>query len=53
MAKQLNVNLAFTADTGKAKAQLQDLQNQLTRLMNTGVSTAGTFGITNSMIEAS
>ena len=32
MAKQLNVNLAFTADTGKAKAQLQDLQKQLTNL---------------------
>lgn len=35
MAKQLNVNLAFTADTGRAKAQLQDLQNQLTKIINT------------------
>lgn len=35
MAKQLNVNLAFTADTGKAKAQIQDLQNQLTKLVTT------------------
>ena len=34
MAKQLNVNLAFTADTGKAKAQLQDLQNQLNKVIN-------------------
>ena len=34
MAKQLNVNLAFTADTGKAKAQLKDLQNQLTQVIN-------------------
>jgi hypothetical protein len=25
--KQIGVNLSFTADTGKAKAQLQDLQN--------------------------
>ena len=33
MAKQLNVNLAFTADTGKAKAQLQSLQNQLQSLI--------------------
>ena len=29
MAKQLNVNLAFSADTSKAKAQLNDLQNAL------------------------
>lgn len=35
MAKRLNVNLAFTADTSKAKAQLQDLQSQLSNLMNT------------------
>lgn len=34
MAKQLNVNLAFTADTGRAKAQLKDLQNQLTQVIN-------------------
>ena len=32
MAKQLNVNLAFSADTGKVKMQLQDLQNQLQKL---------------------
>ena len=41
MAKQLNVNLAFTADTGKAKAQLKDLQNQLTNLINTTKKTDG------------
>ena len=34
MPKQLNVNLAFTADTSQAKKQLQDLQNQLTKLTN-------------------
>ena len=39
MAKQLNVNLAFTADTGQAKAQLQSLQNQLTQVIN--MPTAG------------
>ena len=39
MAKQLNVNLAFTADTSKARAQLQDLQTQLTKLsMGSGAS---------------
>ena len=34
MAKQLNVNLAFTADTSQAKAQLQSLQAQLSGLLN-------------------
>ena len=34
MAKQLNVNLTFTADTAKAKAQLRDLQSQLDGLIN-------------------
>jgi TP901 family phage tail tape measure protein len=32
MAQQLNVNLALTADTSNAKAQLQSLQKQLTDL---------------------
>ena len=41
MAKQLNVNLAFTADTGKAKAQLQDLQNQLNNLINKSSGSSG------------
>lgn len=42
MAKQLNqvnVNLAFNADTSKAKQQIQDLQNQLSSIIN--MSTAG------------
>lgn len=34
MAKQLNVNLGFTADTSQAAAQIQNLQNQLTSLLN-------------------
>ena len=38
MAKQLNVNLAFTADTSKAKAQIQDLQRQLSNLTNRSFS---------------
>ena len=33
MAKQLNVNLAMTADTSKAKVELQALQKQLDNLM--------------------
>ncbi len=35
MAKQLNVSLAFTADTSQAKSQLMDLQKQLTNILNT------------------
>lgn len=34
MSKQLNVNLGFTADTSQAAAQIQNLQNQLTGLLN-------------------
>ena len=51
MAKQLNVNLAFTADTGKAKAQLQELQNQLSKVINMpGTAVAG--GITEDIQKA-
>lgn len=38
MAKQLNVNLAFTADTGKAKAQIQELQNLLSQITYSGAT---------------
>ena len=48
MAKQLNVNLAFTADTGKAKAQLKDLQSQLNSLING----SGTNGMAGQITEA-
>ena len=41
MAKQLNVNLAFTADTGQARAQIQNLQSQLTSLINMPSSKIG------------
>ena len=34
MAKQLNVNLAFTADTSQAKAQLESLKTSLTNIGN-------------------
>ena len=52
MAKQLNVNLAFTADTGKVKAQLQDLQKSLTNLINTS-SLSKTNGFSDQLFEAS
>lgn len=51
MAKQLNVNLAFTADTSSAKRQLQDLQNQLTRLVSQPIASGK--GITKEIQEAS
>ena len=51
MAKQLNVNLAFTADTGKAKAQIQDLQKSLDHLI-TGVGKSGELGLTKDLVEA-
>ena len=54
MAKQLNVSLAFTADTSKAKAELQDLQKQLTQLTNAPVSNSGKgFFLTKEIQEAS
>lgn len=33
MAKQLNINMAFSADTSQAKKQIADLQTQLSNLM--------------------
>ena len=42
MAKQLNVNLAFTADTGKAKAQIQELQNLLNQIAYSGSTISST-----------
>lgn len=49
MAKQLNVNLAFSADTSKAKAQLASLQQQLSSLMSMPTSN---FPMTANIQEA-
>ena len=35
MAKQLNVNLAFGADTSKAKAAMEDLSRTLDKIQST------------------
>lgn len=53
MAKQLNVNLSMTANTSAAVAQLKQLQQQLTNLMNstTNVNNSS-FGITKEIQEA-
>ena len=49
MAKQLNVSLAFTANTGEAKAQLQDLQKQLNNILK---MPSNKLGITENIREA-
>ena len=53
MAKQLNVNLAFTADTTKVKSQLRDLQNQLTLLINNTNKNSGMLGFSEDIQKAS
>ena len=52
MAKHLNVNLAFNADTKQVKSQLQDLQNQLTKIMQISSQKSGSMGITKELQEA-
>ena len=51
MAKQLNVNLAFTADTKQVEQQLNNLRNQLTKLINTAPS-SGFSGFTKELQTA-
>ena len=45
MAKQLNINLAFTADTAKAKQQIADLQKTLSELTSKNMATNNLFNI--------
>lgn len=52
MAKQLNVNLAFTADTGAAKAQMMDLQRTLQSIAINPTSFGGEK-LTAEILEAS
>ena len=53
MAKQLNVNLAFNADTGKAKAQIQELQNLLNKVAYTGATSTATGQMQQDLMKAS
>lgn len=53
MAKQLNVNLAFTADTGKAKAQIQELQTLLNQIAYTGATSSSTGQLQQDLQKAS
>ena len=52
MPKQLNVDLAFTANTKQVEHQLQSLRNQLTTLINTAPS-KGFSGFTTELQQAS
>ncbi len=54
MAKQLNVNLAFNADTAKARQQIQELQKSLNDLVKHSVqnSATGDIPITKQLTEA-
>ena len=52
MAKQLNVNLAFNADTSKVKAELASLQSQLTSLVNTPTQQLPVTGSIHEAIRA-
>ena len=54
MAKQLNVSLGFSADTSKAKKQIQDLQASLDSLIKSSVKTTGSgeLAITKQLTEA-
>ena len=51
MAKQLNVNLAFTADSSQVKNELKSLQTQLTKLSN--IPTITKNGLSQDIIKAS
>ena len=53
MAKQLNVNLSMTADTSQAKAQLQQLKNQLTELTKLNSISNDNFALTKEIQDAS
>ena len=53
MAKQLNVNLAFTADTKKVKTELDSLQKQLTNLINNANKNNGMLTLTKDIQNAS
>ena len=51
MPKQLNVSLAFTADTSAAKKQIQDLQKSLSDLIKS-TSASQQLGLTKELVEA-
>ena len=52
MAKQLNVNLAFRADTAQAAKELANLQTQLTQLMQTSATSTSGLGLTKDITSS-
>ena len=52
MAKQLNVDLRFTADNGQAKKQIQELQSSLEKLMTSANKGTSGLGITKDIAQA-
>ena len=48
----LHVNLAFSADTGKAKAQIQELQTLLSKIAYTGTTSNNLTGAMQKDIQA-
>ena len=50
---QMNVNLAFSADTGKAKAQIAELQSLLSKIAYTGSTANATNTLQKDLQEAS
>ena len=52
MAKQLNVDLRFTASNTQAKQQIQDLQSALNNLMTTASKNTTGLGITKDIAQA-
>ena len=52
MAKQLNVDLRFTANNAQAKQQIQDLQIALDKLMTTSSKSSSGLGITKDIAQA-
>ena len=53
MPKQLNVSLGFTADTSKARQQIQDLQRDISNLMKATSADGKPLKITGDLQEAS
>lgn len=51
MAKNINVNLQFTANTQQVKAQLQSVQQQLIQIANTSLQPQGIKGITTELVS--
>ena len=53
MNKQMRIDLAFSADTGKAKAQIQELQSLLNKIAYTGDTSKSTNKMQQNLIAAS